>query len=558
MKPENKPLIYLLNTEIAVEKKLKSIGFNAHHYWLNGRENTHASYSHAEYPYKYDFPANLHEAEIIVFDTVPNGQHRPADDSDLGVYYSLSPGSINYLPLDMYFAVSNIKSSNRKQCIIVFCGVDDDESYELCINGQASTRIQASTHCFYDYLSISSRSGSRLEVVKGSEERDIKNCLSKHLSESHYEIIFDYPIDNVDTPLLSNDAGQVIGMIHRDEGNKTIIFLPQIKNQEDLLAELFDKVLPEHPDFSSLFPNNGSFSWMSKPSYISIEERNKIVDIENEYKRHDEAIKTLKEQFDEIHNKEENIKLRNILIETGDNLVSSVKWFLEYIGFEKIINPDDSVNEEAGDLFEEDLNFEYDGLNFILEVKGLGGTSTDSQCAQISKIELRRRKQDAEKKYKSVYIVNHQRFKEPKQRQIIPFTPEQIENAEMTYRGMTFTYELFEVYHMLEKGVLRKEDVREAFKQDGLIDFFSSLKSLRYKTCFKKFNAYSFNLDGSVSITKADKLAIQDKEDHWHLLSIVNIQVDSVDVEEANEGSAALQVERLVEGARDYYLVKNT
>lgn len=117
---------------------------------------------------------------------------------------------------------------------------------------------------------------------------------------------------------------------------------------------------------------------------------------------------------------------------------------------------------------------------------------------------------------------------------------------------------IFDVYHMLEKGVLRKDDAREAFKQDGVIDFFSSLKSLRYKTCFKKFNAYSFNLDGSVSITKADKLAIQDKDDHWHLLSIVNIQVDSVDVEEANEGSAALQVEHLVEGARDYYLVKNT
>jgi len=558
MKPESKPLIYLLNTEISVETKLKSIGFNAHHYWLNGRENTHSSYSHAEYPYAFDFPGNLHEAEIIVFDTVPNGQHRPADDSDLGVYYSQSPGSINYLPLDMHFAVSNIKSSNRKQCLIVFCGVDDDESYELCINGQANSRIQASTHCFYDYLSVSSRTGSRLEVVKGNEERDIKNCLSKYLSESHYEIIFDYPIDNVDTPLLSNDAGQLIGMIHRDEANKTIIFLPQIKNQGDLLAELFDKVLPEHPDFSSLFPNNGSFSWMSKPSYISIEERNKIVDIENEHKRHEETIQTLKEQFNKIHNKEENIKLRNILIETGDDLVSSVKWFLEYIGFENIINPDDSVNEEAGELFEEDLNFEYDGLHFILEVKGIGGTSNDSQCSQISKIELRRRKQYSDRKYKPVYIVNHQRFKEPKKRQIMPFTKEQIENAEMTYRGMTFTYELFTVYHMIEKGVLKKNDVREAFKQDGVINFFNSLTPLSFKTCFKRYNAYSFNPDSTVNITKADKLAIQDKSDHWHLLSIVNIQVDSIDVEEANEGSAALQVEQLVEGARDYYLVKNT
>jgi hypothetical protein len=36
----------------------------------------------------------------------------------------------------------------------------------------------------------------------------------------------------------------------------------------------------------------------------------------------------------------------------------------------------------------------------------------------------------------------------------------------------------------------------------------------------------------------------------------VNIKVDSLNVEEANQVSAALQVEQLVEGAREYYRVK--
>ncbi|EJN3011486.1 hypothetical protein NPV69_004495, partial [Salmonella enterica] len=81
-------------------------------------------------------------------------------------------------------------------------------------------------------------------------------------------------------------------------------------------------------------------------------------------------------------------------------------------------------------------------------------------------------------------------------------------------------------------------------------------KALNFKTCFKKFNAYSFILDGTFSITKADKLAIQDKDDHWHLLSIINIQVDSIDVDEASEGSAAIQVEQLVAGAKSYYLIE--
>lgn len=556
MKTENKPLIYLLNTEISVEEKLQQKGFNAEHYWMNGREEVYSSYASMRQPYQNDLPGNLHEAEIVVIDTGLSDTHRPAQNSPLSVFYRGAPSSINFFPLDMFHVIDNIYSTQSKQCLIIFCESNDIESYEIEIDNRTVSTVNTSTYPFRNSLSIERRVGKRIHLAKTDSEKEIKNCLSKYLEDSHYKLIFKYPSAKVDTPLLLNDSNEVISMIRRMGDNKTIILLPVIAKKEEFLAELLDKVLPEHPDFTSLFPNNGSFSWITNPSYISIEERNKIIDIENELARHDEAIAALQSEYTEIHNKDENIKLRNLLKETGDELVFSVKWFLEYIGFEKIVNPDEEVNEDAGELFEEDLNFEYDGLHFLLEVKGLGGTSTDYQCSQVSKIELRRRKQFPQNRYKSVYIVNHQRYKEPKTRQLIPFKTEQIENAEMTYRGMTFTYELFTVYHMLEKGVLKKEDVREAFKQDGLIDFRRTLNRLSLKSCLRKYTVYSFNLDGSVSITKADKIAIQDNQDHWHLLDIVNIQVNNADVEEATEGSAGIQVSQLVEGARDYYLVK--
>lgn len=556
MKTENKPLIYLLNTEISVEEKLQQKGFNAEHYWMNGREEVYSSYASMRQPYQNDLPGNLHEAEIVVIYTGLSDTHRPAQNSPLSVFYRGAPSSINFFPLDMFHVIDNIYSTQSKQCLIIFCESNDIESYEIEIDNRTVSTVNTSTYPFRNSLSIERRVGKRIHLAKTDSEKEIKNCLSKYLEDSHYKIIFKYPSAKADTPLLLNESNEVISMIRRMGDNKTIILLPVIAKKEEFLAELLDKVLPEHPDFTSFFPNNGSFSWITKPSYISIEERNKIIDIENELARHDEAIAALKSEYTEIHNKNENIKLRNILKETGDELVYSVKWFLEYIGFENIVNPDEDVNEEAGELFEEDLNFEYDGLHFLLEVKGLGGTSTDYQCSQVSKIELRRRRQFPQNRYKAVYIVNHQRYKEPKDRQSIPFTPEQIENAEMTYRGMTFTYELFTVYHMLEKGVLKKEDVREAFKQDGVIDFRRTLNRLSLKSCLRKYTAYSFNLDGSVSITKADKIAIQDNQDHWHLLDIVNIQVNNADVDEAAEGSAGIQVSQLVEGARDYYLVK--
>ncbi|MEQ9917763.1 hypothetical protein ABRQ01_13940 [Pectobacterium aroidearum] len=554
-----KPLIYLLNTPLDVEEKLQDNKFNAHHYWLNGSKEINTNFSSIEIDYAYDFPSDLHEAEIVVIDTLPTNHHIEVNNSPVSVHYRYTPSSVNHLPLDMYFVIRNIFQNHRKQIIVVFCESLDNKSYRLKYNGEINDQIDTNTYPFFQPLNLAHRVGKRILLAKGDKEKEIKNCLSKYIANSSYKLVFTH-LWGYDTPLLTNEAGENVAMM-RFVDNKSIIFLPSIDDKKGFLLELFDKVFPEHPDFKILFPENGSFSWMSNPSYISIEERNKMIDIENELKRHEETIALLKQEYESIHNKDENVKLRNILKETGDELVYSVKWFLEYIGFTDIVNPDEKVKQEdtTQKLFEEDLNFEYDGLHFLMEVKGIGGTSKDSECSQVSKIELRRRGEDkgktVQRKFKSVYVVNHQRYREPKERQAIPFTPEQIENAQMTYRAMTYTYELFNVYHMIEKGILKKEAVREAFKQDGVINFRESLISLTYNNCFKRFSVYSFTLDGTYTITRADKLAILDNQYHWHLLDIVNLQVNTVDVDQASEGNAGLQVAELVEGAKEYYLV---
>ena len=555
-----KPLVYLLNTPLDVEEKLQDNKFNAHHYWLNGSEEINTNFSSMDIDYANDFPSDLHEAEIVVIDTLPTNHHIEANNSPVSVHYIYTPSSVNYLPLDMYFVIRNIFQNHRKQIIVVFCESLDNESYQLKYNGETNDPIDTNTYPFFQPLNLAHRVGKRILLAKGDKEKEIKNCLSKYIANSSYKLVFTH-LWGYDTPLLTNEAGEIVAMM-RFVDNKSIIFLPSIDDKKGFLLELFDKVLPEHPDFKILFPENGSFSWMSNPSYISIEERNKIIDVENELKRHEETIALLKQEYESLHNKDENVKLRNILKEKGDELVYSVKWFLEYIGFTDIVNPDEKVKQEdtTQKLFEEDLNFEYDGLHFLMEVKGIGGTSKDSECSQVSKIELRRRGEDkgktVQRKFKSVYVVNHQRYREPKERQAIPFTPEQIENAQMTYRAMTYTYELFNVYHMIENGILKKEAVREAFKQDGVINFRESLISLTYNNCFKRFSVYSFTLDGTYTITRADKLAILDNQYHWHFLDIVNLQVNTVDVDQASEGNAGLQVAELVEGAKEYYLVK--
>lgn len=560
MPPENKPLIYLLNTSKAVEMALSPV-FNVSHCWMNGY-NTYEATSHRplEIPYSSELPSNLHEAEIVVIDTGLRDFFIKGHSS-IKVIYRHTPSVVDLFPLDMEAALTNIFSTKKTQALFVFCESNNDEIYTLQNEAGHRNQYQTNTYCFPGYYNISPsrRSGKRMKVVEGEKGIEIKQCLDKYLPQSNYNFVFQIyrGEKSQDLPLLVNEAGECVAFL-RKMGSKLVFFFPEIYDKAGLLLDLFNNILPDIYFFSDIFPNHGSFKWINDFSYISLDERNKLIDIDNEMERHKENLSSLKEEYERVHSKDENVKLRAMLKETGDDLVSAVKWFLEYIGFTNVVDPDKDVDVDAGEVFEEDLNFEHNGVHFLLEVKGIGGTSTDAQCAQISKIALRRKRANPGNTYKAVYIVNHRRYKAPKEREVIPFNDNQIEDAEMAQRGMTFTYELFNIYYMIEAGVISKEVARDAFKQEGLINFRQSLHKLEFNHCYKGALVYSLVIPegGLVTITKADKIAIQDNENHWHRLSIESLQIDRVDHDEVRNGKVGIKVDRLVPGARDYYVVK--
>lgn len=557
---EIKPLIYLLNTSKTVEKALSPV-FNVSHCWMNGF-NTYeaASYRPLEIPYSSELPSNLHEAEIIVIDTGLRGTFIKGNSS-VKVVYSHTPSVVDLFPLDMDTALTNIFSTKKLQLLFIFCESNNDEVYTFQNEAGKYNQYQANTYCFPNHYAPSHfrRVGNRMKVAEGEKGVEIKQCLEKYLPQSNYNFVFQVyrGEKSQDLPLLDNEAGECVAFI-RKMGSKAVFFFPEIYDKAGLLLDLFNNVLPDVDFYSEIFPNHGSFQWINDFSYISLDERNKLIDIDNEIKRHEETLLCLKEEYERVHSKDENVKLRAMLKETGDDLVSAVKWFLEYIGFTNVVDPDKNVHVDAGEVFEEDLNFEHNGVHFLLEVKGIGGTSTDAQCAQISKIALRRKKANPGNTYKAVYIVNHRRYKAPKEREVIPFNDNQIEDAEMAQRGMTFTYELFNIYYMIEAGVINKDVARAAFKQEGLINFRQSLHKLEFNHCYKGALVYSLVIPegSSFTITKADKIAIQDNENHWHRLSIESLQIDRVDHEEVRNGKVGIKVDRLVSGARDYYVVK--
>src|SRR5690606_19221619 len=92
---------------------------------------------------------------------------------------------------------------------------------------------------------------------------------------------------------------------------------------------------------------------------------------------------------------ESNLKkysfLHDILSESGDELVKALEKYLKWLGFENVINVDEQNTENT--VLEEDIQIELENGLLIIECKGIGGTSTDSDCSQISKIKHRRCKE---------------------------------------------------------------------------------------------------------------------------------------------------------------------
>ncbi|EMD9275323.1 hypothetical protein VWV82_003966 [Cronobacter malonaticus] len=562
MNENNIPLIYLLNINSDSEKALQASGFNAHRFKLNGYVIQEQSYASTSISYKNIIPDNIHEAEIIVIDTIPsNFSHAQGKSSSIRVYLEHTPSYVDLLPLDMHIISSHIFSTKKDQAVIIFCESNTDEVYAI-ENGPSRKHQQVRyyTYNFNSFLGVVDRSGSRFRKPDNVVAKSLTDLIFKYSRGSHYNLIFN-GVDNNDVILAENEGGEAISFVRIING-KTFIFLPVINKKTEFLNELFNNVLPDIPLFKNHFPNNGSFQWISSDAYISYEEKTKHTEIEELKAEYEKNLLRLQSELSELANKDDNLKTKALLTATDDELVFSVKWFLEYIGFDNVIVPDEIVDEENGDFFEEDLTIATPTKTYLFEVKGISGTSSDDQCAQISKIVYRREEANPDHNYKGVYIVNHQRHKDPKERKNPPFFEQQELDAAIARRGMTYTYELFQVYHMIESGILNKADVREAFNQRGLINFRKSLKPLTCDHTFREINVYSFDLSRTpdTTISDKDRVVVKDEDNHWHLLSIAGIQVNKKPTDEAtvnSGGSAGVKVDRLVPGAREFFLLKN-
>ncbi|MGZ8172303.1 MULTISPECIES: hypothetical protein [Methylobacter] len=557
--PHKHPTICLFDLNGEVERELVKLRFNC----VAGSFGAKVKVNNAQNEKKfmklnYDYPSNLHEFDIVMLDMTNSttekfdpSQHNLENTTGAKAHALLSqypeqvfdprPFSVNIIAHEINELIS------KKSIVIAFCGSENIAEYhlvEITSQGYHVTGTHSySNFTFYnDFPSHQERHGKKAVIPEGGSK--LSPLFEKHLNGIEYSTIFFHPIvwkdhknqkDENFMPLLLNERNEILSYAHFVNESLVLMF-PDIKEKASFVSDLFKTYLPDiMPD---IFPFHGEFGWLENGEYLLPGEFELLLqrkEIEEKYlkdiERNKESIAELKEKYK---------FLADLISETGDKLVCAVEHYLKWLGFESVVNLDDT----NPDILEEDLQVDCGDRFLVIEIKGIGGTSTDKDCSQISKIRYRRAEQRGKFDVFGLYVVNHQRYMPPKSRSTPPFTENQIKDANLDNRGLLTTHDLYKAYFLIEEGILKKNSVRDELFKTGLISLEpSNLRSLGIPSeYFMAGQVAIVNLDG-VSIKKGDTLIVK-KQDEYFTATIESLKLDDAEVESADFGEVGVKLNK--------------
>ncbi|MFJ9451492.1 hypothetical protein [Herbaspirillum sp. NPDC101397] len=507
------------------------------------------------------WPANFHEYKVAILDltsprvTTQTGSLPP--NTKVAFRSTYPETSLDLRP----FGAARLRDGiddfiDRQSVTIIFFSRPVRVTYQIGTVGEWGLGevedFGANLTTFYAGCpSYSEKSGTKM---KGAGADPIATLLSRYLSGS-YGTIFEHPTQYVDggwvnaqyfSPLAVNADGEIIAFINFKEAG-TVIGLPNIDDKAGFCHQLINEVIPDL--IPSLFPELSSAKWTDSADYQLPGVQTLLDQRAAEVAAHELSLATLDVRLAET--RAASKFLHDLLTETGDALVEAVHRYCEWLEFPSVKMMDDDSNE----LLEEDLQIEVPSGLLIVEVKGLHGTSTDSECSQIAKIRFRRNQQRGKVDVDALYIVNHQRHLAPLSRTNPPFNDRQQEDARLDSRGLLTTYSLFEAYFLIERGLLTKADVRQAFRRHGYIDpTVSGLELLGTPlNVFAEHKAVIINIPASVTIKVGDTVVVQ-KAGTFTETSVVSIQVKDVDVTTHTGGKLGIALAELVPKSCTLYL----
>lgn len=516
----------------------------------------------------FDFPPNFHEFDIVIVD-LSNEEKisysekeniRLENKSNSNLYMFCEHPQTIFDPRGLAIKKMSgeiIELIKKESMLIVFQEEVLDHEYHMVEeNGDRPISKNKFSVSNYEFMPtfpfVKNKHGIITKVVP--EGTEFAKLLNKYNSDFSYENIYNHPTMWVGNervfkpkfyPLLRNTNDEIVSFVNFKEKSSLYLF-PKMSDYSNFLIEFIQNIGPEYQP--ALFPNSTLKKWTNDNEYALpnhlklLEEKENILE---EFKKRDEA-----KELEIAKNIIEYDFLHNILTESGDNLVHAVIKFLEWLGFVNVVDMDTQVIT----IKEEDIQIETSTGLLVIEVKGIGGTSKDSECSQISKIKYRRAKQRGVFDVFGLYIVNHQRYLPPLKRENPPFNSEQIAHAIDDERGLLTTWDLFNLFYDVEKEIINKEEARERFYDYGLISF----KPKNLKLISKIEEVF---LKGLVFILKLDKITLKvgdilfiEKNGKFEKLTIIELKLNDKSVDEVYEGEVGIKGDIFVNKMSNVYI----
>lgn len=509
----------------------------------------------------YCFPDNLHEYDILIQD-MSSDSIIPYSEKDNTREYITGQNAFYFIssyPETLFnpksfassFLSKKLKEGREKPILkIIF---QSKISYNKYLIRNLADYFDCKQFQYSSYEHLINFCSSNIDIcgkkVKLCENKFSKKIFESIIDECSYEQVFEKPkiwegskhiFDSNFIPLLETSTGYVVSYIYESDNDVTIM-LPQCQNKVELLKKVFLEFL--YPNYSEYFPTIKASSWKYKNEYYLPNQQYlhlKENDLKEKYKRDLAAI-----EQEKLENEKCYSYLHALLTESGDSLVEAVIKFLKWLGFTNVMNHD-TIRKES-DLFEEDIQIDLGekGL-LVIEVKGINGTSTDSECSQIHKIKFRRCEERGRFDVKAIYIVNNQRNVEPLKRTIPPFNEQQIKDATIDKRGLIYTWQLFNLYFNIENGFISKEEARNNMEGIGLINFTPQRlihigKPYKY---YKNNTIVCLKIENK-NIKSGDYFAYA-KNERWYKVRILSIEEGGEAVLETFYGNYGFKLEESI------------
>ena len=519
----------------------------------------------------HDFPSNIQEYDVfvidlakrkpILYDKQNHTRRYVGDGSNLYFLSETNQTIFDMVPYGAFLLKNRLIKNRRLEPIVILFQEEKRESIyrfvdKISISSYREKRVESYfNYNFADSLPLS-------DIQYGQLVHRADNNLSKILFDGvedklQYHQLFYHPEKyNPDTqkhepssnilPLLYNRNNDLISFVQIEKNEPIYIVLPQAEDDIKLkiIKQLFEKVL--YVKFSNYFPYIENAKWIQKNIYKLPGIQEIETKIEEAYKEFIEKKNILNQEIVEIESKFDF--LQKLITTTGEELVQAMIEYLKWLGFKNVIEKDSLSNG----VFEEDIqvDLEEKGL-LIIEVKGIYGTSKDSECSQIEKIKHRREKERKKWDVYALYVVNHQRGIEPTKRENPPFNNRQIEDAISDERGLLTTWQLYSIFQAIEFGVISKEKVRKDLLNNGNISFVPNLVR-ELNTPYKSWkDGLVLGIDVNTPISINDEIFVENNG-CWFMAKIVNLQQENKDLESVSSGKTGVKLSKKLPKGKIY------